>query len=110
MDVTIRELGGCTVARVAGRLDAASAADFDRDVDGCLSRGTRKLVLDFSALDYISSAGLRSVLGAMKRLRSAGGEVVVAGIAGMVKEVFAVSGVDTLLSVKATADEAAAGL
>ena len=109
MEVTTRQLGGCTVARVAGRLDAGSAAAFDRSIDGCVAGGAKKLVLDFSALDYISSAGLRSVLAAMKKLRSAGGEVVVAGLSGFVKEVFSVSGVDALLSVKATAEEAAAG-
>ncbi len=108
MEVTIRELGRCTVACFAGRLDAGSVADFDRHLDECVARGTKNLVLDFGALGYISSAGLRCVLGAKKRLTSIGGDVAVAGLSGVVKEVFAISGVDTLLAVKGTAEEAAA--
>jgi anti-anti-sigma factor len=110
MEVTTRELGGCTVLRVAGRLDAASVAAFDNDFDACIARGLKDFVLDFSALDYISSAGLRSVLGVKKKLKAIGGDVAIAGLAGVVKEIFVISGIDTLLSVKGTAEEAAASL
>jgi anti-anti-sigma factor len=110
MEVTTRELGGCTVLRVAGRLDATSAAAFDKGFADSVARGTKNIVLDFSVLEYISSAGLRSVLGVKKKLKSIGGDVAVAGLAGAVKEVFVISGIDSLLCVRGTAEEAAASL
>jgi anti-anti-sigma factor len=110
MDVTTRELGGCTLVRVSGRLDAAGGPVFEKAFEEILAGGVRKIVLDFSALEYISSGGLRGVLSGMKRLKAAGGGLVVSGLGGVVKEVFAISGFDTLVPVKATADEAAASL
>ena len=110
MDVTTRELGGCTVARVTGRLDAAGGPVFDKAIEELVAGGAKKVVLDFSALDYISSGGLRGVLSVMRRLKAAGGGLAVAGLGGVVKEVFSISGFDTLVPVKPTADEAAASL
>ena len=110
MELVIRDLGGCTVARLVGRLDAASVGSLDAGLEACVARGTRSLVLDLAALDYVSSAGLRSVLAVTKRLKAAGGGVAISGLAGLVKEVFAISGVDTLLPVRETVEEAAQSL
>lgn len=106
MEVTAREESGCTVARVAGRLDAATAPVFEKTCEEWIGKGTRRLVLDLSALDYVSSAGLRAVLSTMKKLKSAGGGMAVTGLSGVVKEVFTISGFDALLPVGESVAEA----
>lgn len=110
MDLTTREESGCTVARVAGRLDAATAPVFEKACEEWVGTGTKKLVLDLSALDYVSSAGLRAVLATMKRLKSAGGGIAVSGLSGVVKEVFTISGFDALLPTRESVAEAIASL
>lgn len=108
MDLTNREESGCTVARVAGRLDAATAPVFEKACAEWIGKGTSKLFLDLSALDYVSSAGLRAILATMKNLTSAGGALAVSGLPGVVKEVFTISGFDAHLSTRDSVAEAIA--
>jgi len=99
--------GGGLVAELSGRLDARPAPDFERDAlaaaDG-LER-ERGMLLDLSRLEYISSAGLRSILLLARRLSGSGGRVVLCGMSGVVKEVFDISGFDSFLAVAVGRDE-----
>jgi anti-anti-sigma factor len=94
------------ILRPAGRLDSTSAPELERVVTESLDAHTRRLVFDFSELDYISSAGLRVVLLAGKRLRADGGKMALAGLRTMVREVFEMSGFIQLFPVASTLDEA----
>jgi len=97
MQFLTREDRGCTVIEVHGRLDSSGAQQFDQRSSDLLGGGATRLVLDLSSLEYVSSAGLRSVLTAAKGARAAGGELVIAGLRGVTKEVFSISGFDTIL-------------
>ena len=99
MDIKREDIGDVTVGVVAGRLDAAGAPSLEVFCREWIQAGTRKLVLDLSALDYISSAGLRAILATAKRLQAAGGTLAVCGLTGVVREVFTISGFDALLPV-----------
>ena len=70
--------------------------------------GAKNLVLDFAALDYISSAGLRMVLVVAKRLKGEGGQLVLSGMQPHVREVFDISGFLAILNVEPTRAEALA--
>ena len=70
----------------------------------------RQLVLDFAALDYISSAGLRLVLVLAKRLKQERGRLVLCAMQPHVHEVFDISGFLAILDVQATRQEALARL
>jgi anti-sigma B factor antagonist len=65
-------------------------------------------VVDFSEAEYISSAGLRALLSIAKRAKSAGGMVTLCGARDNVKNVFQVSGFDSLFGVSADCKEASA--
>ena len=88
--------GEIHIVEVAGRLDGSSTAEFDRQMAAV--PGSR-IVLDLAGLEYISSAGLRSVLGALKRAGANGGKLVVAALIPSVLEVFEISGFITLVAV-----------
>jgi anti-anti-sigma factor len=106
VEITVREQEGATVIALAGWLDAASAPEFETSIFDRIDAGKRRFILDLGRAELVTSAGLRSILSATKRLRGVGGALAVCGLRGVVKEVFAVSGLDTLIPVKGTPEEA----
>jgi len=86
------------VVAVKGRLDAVSSPEFDRVLAGFLEEGDKNFVLDFGALDYISSAGLRSVLLAAKMLKAKGKRLSLAALKDVVKEVFDIAGFSAIIA------------
>lgn len=91
MDLTIR-IDPPTAAsqRVAlgGRLDTHGYAELDRQLAPLLASGVPSLVLDLAGLEYISSAGLRSIFRARKALAARGGKVLVVNPQPQIQKVF----------------------
>ncbi len=100
--------GHLEVFRPAGRLDSATSGDLESLLVERLENGCTVVVLDFSDLDYISSAGLRVVLMVGKRLRAAGGRLTLASLRESVRDLFEMSGFLSLFPVLATVEEAMA--
>jgi serine/threonine-protein kinase RsbW len=114
MEITSRTQNGVTLVGFAGSLDSNTSPQAQQAVDGMLAAGARKMVIDCSALDYISSAGLRVLLGTAKRLSGAGagtgsGGLRLFGLNETVREVFDISGFSTILAVFATEADALKG-
>jgi len=112
MDITTRTQNNVTLVALAGSLDSNTAPDAQQALEGVVAGGARKVVVDFTALDYISSAGLRVLLGTAKRLREApgGGALRLFGLNQSIREVFEISGFATILAVYGTEAEALKGL
>ncbi len=109
MDITTRTHDDVTLVAFAGNLDSNTSPQAQQALDGILAGGGRKLVVDFTALDYISSAGLRVLLGTAKRLRGAGGALHLFGLNETVREVFDISGFSAILAVSGSEGEALKG-
>ena len=92
MNVELEQHAAAVVVRPVGRLDSATSGALERQVIEQIDHGARRVILDFSQLAYISSAGLRVVLLGGKRLKAAGGALHLCGLSPQVKEVFAISG------------------
>lgn len=99
MDISCFEDERGLIATVSGRLDTLTAPDFDKACSGWVEEGRRKMVLDLSSLEYISSAGLRSILAMAKKLATCGGVLAICSVSGVVAEVFSISGFDSFLPV-----------
>ena len=115
MDITTRTQNGVTLVAFAGKLDSNTSPQAQQALDAILAGGARKVVIDFTALDYISSAGLRVLLGAAKRLTGAGagsggGALRLFGLNETVREVFQISGFTAIFAVFATETDALKGL
>jgi len=108
MNIESRKDGNRIVVSVAGRMDAVSAPEFDRKCDEWLGEGLTAFILDFSGLEYISSAGLRSLLVLGKKLSAKKGKLVIASVKDVVKEVFTISGFGAIFTM-ADSVEAALG-
>jgi anti-anti-sigma factor len=95
MNISMKEDNGITVLSVSGRLDAVSSEAF---ITQCSPRVSeeRRIVIDLSALDYMSSAGVRSILLLARQLKEVRGMLAIAGARGMVKEVFAITNLDSV--------------
>ena len=109
MNVTMSEVGGVTVAEFEGNLDTNTAPDAEAELDGLLKKGVTKILVDFTNLEYISSAGLRVLLATTKRLSGGGGSLRLCSLNETVDEVFEISGFSTIFSVFGTRDEALEG-
>ena len=111
MQVQITQEGEILVVAVSGRMDAVSAPEFDSQIGTRLTPPPARLVIDLGELEYISSAGLRSLLMVAKKLKAAGeARLVLCGLNAMVDEVFEVSGFKKLFTVCADRDQALAEL
>lgn len=86
------------IVSVSGRLDALTAADFDHAVAGVMKDGPVNMILACPALEYISSAGLRSMLALAKQLKARGGRLICAELSGTAREVFDMSGFGAAIS------------
>jgi anti-anti-sigma factor len=105
MQITTRTNNDTHIVAIAGSLDSTTSPEAQKSIDAVLA-SARKVAMDFSNLDYISSAGLRVLLGAAKKLRSSGGTLRMFGLNQSVREVFEISGFSTILSVYPSEAEA----
>ncbi|MFH0822427.1 MAG: STAS domain-containing protein [Pseudomonadota bacterium] len=106
MDIEVSKQGKWTVVSVGGRLDTTSAPEFDLRVKDLIAQGECFLALDFRKLDYISSAGLRSVVVAGKTAKGKGGDAACCEPIGVVKKVFEISGLGSIVPLFDSVDDA----
>lgn len=97
LELSEREEQGWSVLTVTGRLDTKTVEKFSAKCATWIDASRANVVLDLSGLAYVSSAGLSSILGAAKRVQARSGRFAVAGLKGLVKEIFAISGFETVL-------------
>jgi anti-anti-sigma factor len=98
-----------TVVEMEGNLDTNSSIDAQHHVNGLMDDGVAKMLVDFTKVDFVSSAGLRVLLATAKRLGGIGGNLRICGLNEAVNEVFEISGFSTILEVFPTRDAAMQG-
>ena len=106
MKIQKKKQDNIMVIAVSGRLDAVTSPELEKELLSIIAEGNKSLVLDFAKLDYISSAGLRVVLAGAKKIKQQQGILRLACLKGVVKEVFEVSGFDSIIPCFDTADSA----
>jgi anti-sigma B factor antagonist len=106
MEITERQQDDIVIFSLSGRLDSNTSPDFEKRLSGVIRQGTRCLVVDFGALDYISSAGLRVILKATKDIKRAEGRFVLCAMKDYVREVFEIAGFDTFLPIFTSLEDA----
>ena len=86
------------VISVAGRLDTTTAPELEAKIKQSIG-GVETLVLDFTALEYLSSAGLRVLLAAQKAMNKQGG-MVIKNVNETINEIFEVTGFIDILTIE----------
>lgn len=104
--IVLEEIEHRVILRIDGRLDAASAPILERKISGLMDEGHHYLVLDFARIDYLSSAGMRVLLAATKKLKAQKGALVIFSVADDVGEVIKMAGFDKILYICSSEKEA----
>jgi len=99
MTITEQKETGRLVLLVEGRLDTVTSPQLEQRLGDSLGE-IQELVLDFTSLEYISSAGLRVLLAAHKRMKRQEGDLVVRGVNENVREVFTITGFIDMLHIE----------
>ena len=110
MDILEESRDGIVVVSPQGRIDCNTSAKLERKLLALLEPASRGIVIDFTAVDYISSAGLRVVLVLAKRLRGGGGALVLCQLNELIQEIFKMSGFNKIMAIAATRADALAKL
>lgn len=113
MELTERRAGKAVVVAPVGRIDMATAEQLKERLIPLVTDSAKKgevVVLDFSDVDYISSAGLRVLMLAAKEAKSSGGKIAVAALQPLVNEIFEISRFNKVLACHTGVDEAIAAL
>jgi len=106
MNIHTHERGPVTILELEGRLDGSQAASVENVFSELAGQDRKQFVFDFSGLQYISSAGLRVILMAAKKLRALQGRMICAGLNEQVRDIFEMSGFLTILETADSRDEA----
>ncbi len=85
-----------------GRIDSTTSDALQAAVSAALDAGEKRLVIDFSGVEYISSAGLRVMLVTAKRLGAAGGALVLCALGEAVRQVFDLAGFLPLFTIESS--------
>ena len=97
MMIEIKKNGDSAVIEIVGRLDATTAPSLDKTINEDISDVTN-LVLDLKGLEYISSAGLRVVLNAQKKMQQKGA-MKITNVCEAVMDVFEMTGFADILEI-----------
>jgi len=99
MTITSTKVGDALVLRAAGRLDGVTSPEFQKLCQQYISSPSGRVVMDFGGVEYVSSAGIRVIFEAGKKVRAGGGELRLSGLHGTVKGTLEIAGVAALFPV-----------
>lgn len=106
LQIDLEEIEEVVVLRMEGRLDVATAPLLEKKIDMLMGEKHFKLALDFSEVDYLSSAGMRILLSKTKELQSKKGSLVLFSIQTDVEEILKIAGFDRILAIYPAEKEA----
>lgn len=98
MNINIEKENGITLMKIEGRLDTTTAPELEKAINN-EGDALKSLTLDFKGVDYISSAGLRVLLSAQKKM-NVEGYMELIGVSEAVMDVFEMTGFADILVIK----------
>ena len=106
MEIETAKEKNTVVVSVKGKIDAVTAPEFEKVLADLIAQGENAFLLNFGGVEYISSAGLRSILSTAKQLKPKSGNILFCGLKGPVKDVFKISGFGTIFKIFETREDA----
>lgn len=99
MNISETRSGDVIQIKIDGRVDTTTSPQLQNAILQAFQKGS-KLVLDFSDVEYVSSAGLRALLIGQKTANSKGGSMTLVNVADAVLQVFKMSGFSGILHIE----------
>lgn len=106
LHIELENIENRVILRIEGRIDAATVALLERKIDRLIEEKHNDLLLDFTRVDYLSSAGMRVLLSMAKKLKAKKGSFVLFSLSEDVEEIIKMAGFDKILSICANEKEA----
>ena len=106
MELDKRKENGMMIVTATERVDGVTSPELESYLADLVKETTANIILDFSELKYISSAGLRVVLSMVKKLKTQKRDLFLSGLTGSVKDVFQLSGFYAILKIFDTTAQA----
>ena len=106
MEMSQNTIGDVLILSPKGNLDFNQATDFQETATSLVENGAKKVLIDFSELAFISSAGLRVLIVLAKLLQQKSGSFALSSLSEQIMEVFSISGFHKLFSIYSSQDEA----
>ena len=98
--------GDIQIYRLKGRLDSNTSPGLEDKLLQAIFGESKKIILDFEYLNYISSAGLRVIFKANKAITRQGGRIITCSMQEFVREIFEMTGIDSFVLILDTMDDA----
>ena len=99
MNITKNYNGPELIINVEGRIDTITAPDFENEINEELGK-FNSLIINFSDLEYISSAGLRVLIATQKKLKPENIPMTIKNVNDTISEIFRMSGFDKILKIE----------
>ena len=99
MDVIITEMNRVDLLVVKGRVDSSNASDLGEKFTRQIDSGSTNLVVDLEGVEYMSSAGLRELVTALKRVKQDGGDLRLCNPSERVREVLDLAGLSSIFAI-----------
>ncbi len=109
LGLELSERDGYSVLAVSGEVDVATVPRLREQLHGLVAQGDTQIVVDLDAVEFLDSTGLGVLVGALKRVRSSGGELYLVCTQPRIRKVFEVTGLTKVFSIHDSVDEAVAG-
>lgn len=106
LEINTQMLKRVMLVEADGRVDSTTADQLGEVLNTAIDDGTNQLVLDLSKVEYMSSAGLREMVSALKRVQRGRGDLRLAALSDRVKEVLELAGLDEIFNIYDTQVEA----
>jgi len=98
-----------SIMQVKGRIDSDTAPELDSALSNLLNSNRNKIVLNLQAVDYLSSAGLRALVKALKDAQKSGGDLRLVSVSEPIEIILRTVGMMQMFKLFSTSEEAAAG-
>ncbi|HEX2619446.1 MAG TPA: STAS domain-containing protein [Phototrophicaceae bacterium] len=106
VDIAVSEHNQVTLMEVSGRVDSMNANQLGTALSDEIDSGKLRIVLDLAQVDFMSSAGLRELVNALKKVKKATGDMRLAQPSARVREVLEMAGLDTIFLIFDSQQEA----
>lgn len=105
METIITKQNDVIIIKPINRLDSNTFEAFEQEINSQISNNASKLIIDFTELEYISSAGLRVILVTAKKLKKTKGTLRLCAMKDFIKEIFDIAGFSAILNIDTDLNE-----
>lgn len=106
MNLQINAVSGFKTISIDGRLDTTTYPELEKALITLFDGGDHRLIIDCTAMDYVSSSGLRVFLMILKKIKAVNGQLTICGLQPAIHNIFEISGFLSIFNLTDTVGQA----